>query len=108
MLASNSGSRSALRLNGAGLRVESPSETRSVGNIFRHRRPQNRREATNRLSKLPKRAEHGKKVIISRHGKPVVLLLAIFEKRRGQGTEAHLEPFPVGWEAPMSWKKAAA
>ena len=62
-------------------------------------------QAKNQLSKLLELAAHGEKVTITRHGKPVAQLMAIARKKRELGMEARLEPFPVGWEAPMSKKE---
>jgi len=65
-------------------------------------------EAKNRLSHLLQLAEQGETVIISRHGRPVAQLSTVLEKKRKLGMEAHLEPFPEGWEAPLSRKEAEA
>jgi prevent-host-death family protein len=65
-------------------------------------------QAKNQLSRLLQLAEKGESVIISRHGKPVVQLSPVLENKRILGAEAHLEPFPGGWEAPLSKKEADA
>src|SRR5271166_4803272 len=65
-------------------------------------------QAKDQLSQLLRLAEKGEAVIISRHGKPVVQLSPVLEKRRIIGAEEHLEPFPEGWEAPLSKNEADA
>jgi prevent-host-death family protein len=65
-------------------------------------------DAKTQLSRLLQLAEKGEEVIISRHGKPVVQLQPITKKRRKLGGEAHLEPFPEGWEKPMTAEEAEA
>ena len=65
-------------------------------------------QAKNQLSQLLHLAEKGETVIISRHGKPVVQLSPVLERTRKLGMESHLEPFPDGWEAPLSRKEAEA
>jgi prevent-host-death family protein len=65
-------------------------------------------QARNQLSQFLQLAEKGETVIISRHGKPIVQLSPVFEKKRRLGAEAHLEPFPAGWEAPLTRKESEA
>jgi len=38
----------------------------------------------------------------------VGILSPVLEKKRKLGMEAHLDPFPDGWEAPLSRKEAEA
>ena len=65
-------------------------------------------DAKTHLSRLLQLAEKGEEVIICRHGKPVVQLHPMTKKGRKLGSEAHLEPFPDGWEKPMTAAEAEA
>ncbi len=52
------------------------------------------KDAKNQLSDLLHRAEAGEKIILTRHGKPVVELVPQVEKKRG-----------INWEALTAYKK---
>lgn len=60
-------------------------------------------EAKNRLSELIRAAEDGEKVIVTRHGKPVVQITPVPpESRRVQlgGMRGRIK-LPPGWDSPV-------
>jgi antitoxin (DNA-binding transcriptional repressor) of toxin-antitoxin stability system len=60
-------------------------------------------EARNRLPELVRAVEHGEKVVITRHGKPVAQISAPPPERRQArlgGMKDRIELLP-GWDAPI-------
>ncbi|MBV8073772.1 MAG: type II toxin-antitoxin system Phd/YefM family antitoxin [Acidobacteriaceae bacterium] len=66
-------------------------------------------DAKNKLSELVKRAEQGEEVILSRHGRPVVKLIALPPRKRVLGTARGLfREIDPDWWKPMTDEETEA
>jgi prevent-host-death family protein len=66
-------------------------------------------EARNNLSELVKRAEQGEEVILSRHGRPVVQLIALPPAKRVLGRARGLiREIDPDWWKPMTGQEVEA